>query len=92
MVINRLNLIHNVKNSASCLCGHLVENAEHFFFQWANYTNQRVQLFQDLQHIHPLNLNILLFGSSQHTNEVNTHIFVCTQEFIKNSKGFDRTS
>ena len=45
-----------------------------------------------VQQIHPLNLNIILFGSCQPTNEVNTHIFVCTQEFIKNSKRFDRTS
>ena len=83
---------NHVKNSASCICGHLVEDAEHFFFQCAKYINQRLQLFRDLQHIHPLNLNILLFDSSQHTNEVNTHIFVCTQEFIKNSKRIDRTS
>ena len=48
--------------------------------------------FQDLQQINPLNLNMLLFGSSEHNNEVNTHIFVYTQEFIKNSKRFDRTS
>ena len=83
---------NHFKNSASCVCGHLVENAEYFFFHCAKYTNQRIKLCHDLQHIHPLNLNMLLFGSIEHTNEVNKHSCVCTQEFIKNSKRFDRTS
>ena len=39
--------------------------------------------FRDLQQIHPLNLNILLFGSSKHNHEVNTHIFVCTKGILR---------
>ena len=35
---------------------------------------------------------MLKSGSSEHNNEVNTHNFVFTKEFIKNSKRFDRTS
>ena len=81
-VILILTCLQNMLKNASCLCGHFVENAEHFFFHCAKYTNQRIKLFQDLQHIHPLNLNTLLFDSSEHNTEVNTHSFVCTQEFL----------
>ena len=77
-----LTCLQTMLKNASCLCGHFVENAEHFFFHCAKYTNQRIKLFQDLQHIHPINLNTLLFDSSEHNTEVNTHSFVCTQEFL----------
>ena len=44
-------------------CGYDQEGAEHYFLRCTQYTKQIYNLFQSLRRFHPLNINILLYGS-----------------------------
>ena len=82
--------LNHIKDNASCSCGYQIENAEHFFFHSPRYTDQRIQLFRDLHILHPLNRNILLYGSNDQYDDVFNHTFLSVHSFIRNSKRFDR--
>ena len=57
----------------------------HFFI------NQRVNFFQDTISFHPLNIEIELFGKKELSCEENFIIFKAVQNFITESKRFNRT-
>ena len=71
-----------------CRCSDESEDAEHFFFMCSNYNYDRVTLFQSTRNYHPLNINILLFGDENLTDEDNTNIFTAVQTFIKDTRRF----
>ena len=71
-----------------CLCGHLLEDAEHYFFQCEQFSAQRLKLFSELRMYHPLNTSKLLFGSVDFNYEDNCKIFLTVHTFIKESKRF----
>lgn len=81
---------NHVKDYMSCSCGFPVENAEHYFFHCPHYANQRIDLFRVLHNIHPVNLNLFLHGSSEHSEETNTNTFLSVHAFIRSTKRFDR--
>ena len=80
---------NHISESNLCHCGYYVEDAEHYFFHCLSYTNQRLMLFRKLRKYHPLNLNLLLFGSDNLSLNDNIEIVYSVQEFIKNSGRFD---
>jgi hypothetical protein len=51
-----------LKDSNLCQCRAGVEDAEHFVFKCSNYRRQRFILFRETSHLHPLEVNTLLFG------------------------------
>ena len=63
-----------------------IENAGHYFFHCPRYTDQRIQLFRDLHILHPLNRNILLYGSNDQYDDVFNHTFLSVHSFIRNAK------
>ena len=77
----------NIVNSPSCTCG-AIENAYHFFFMCGRYTNQRNNLFHDVNFIQNINLKLLLFGDVSRSIEDNTRIFEAVQKFIGKTKRF----
>ena len=72
----------------SCICGHEVEDADHYFFHCTRYTASRIKLFRDLHCFHPLSTRLLLLGSSDFSFEDNAKIFRSTQVFIRESERF----
>ena len=76
--------------SSMCRCSDESEDAEHFFFRCSNYNYDRVTLFQSTRNYHPLNINMLLFGDENLTDEDNINIFTAVQTFIKDTRRFTR--
>jgi hypothetical protein len=85
LFLNRLR-----PNSTCENCGHEREDAEHYFMQCPFYTNERLRLFRDTSHLHPLSVNTLLQGKVSRPDEENIFIFKHVQIFIKDTKRFDR--
>ena len=78
----------NIVDSASCTCG-AIENAYHFFFMCGRYTNQRNELFHDLDFIPHLSLNLLLYGDVSKSIDYNIRIFEAVHKFIERSRRFN---
>ena len=78
----------NIVDSASCTCG-AIEDAYHFFFMCGRYTNQRNELFHDLDFIPHLSLNLLLYGDVSKSIDYNIRIFEAAQKFIERSRRFN---
>ena len=74
----------------TCSCGYIAEDAEHFFFQCPNFTEPHVKLFRELRSFHPLSLQLLLFGSDSLDYGDNSFIFKSVQNFIRDTKRFDK--
>ncbi|MCG8046320.1 MAG: reverse transcriptase domain-containing protein [Candidatus Thiodiazotropha endolucinida] len=89
---SNLNLdLHNnhIRDNPLCDCLRNVESAEHFFFECARFTAQRIVLFNSTRQFHPLNIGILLNGNEDLTLESNFSIFTSVQKFIKDSARFE---
>jgi hypothetical protein len=74
--------------NGNCKCGAEREDSEHYFFKCRYYAHYRISLFRSLHHLHPLCLNLLLFGSPNLNAEENRNIFLAVQKFIKDSNRF----
>ena len=68
-----------------CCCRHRVENAEHYLVQCPLYIAARIALFHQLRRFHPLNENMLLFGSETPNFADYSFIFTSVQLYIKES-------
>ncbi len=85
----------NIVDSPMCRCGS-VENRQHFFLNCPFYHNIRQDLFQTITQIPDVNiqlllngsLDLLLFGSSSLSYEINTDIFQAVHIYILRSKRF----
>jgi hypothetical protein len=80
---------NHLSENQFCPCSNEIENAEHYFFKCTNYIDQRLNLFEATRPYHPLNTNILLFGSKNLNENENNTIVLAVQTFIKNTKRFD---
>ena len=74
-----------ISQNAICKCGYDQEDAEHYFFRCTQYAIQRNNLFQALRRFHPLDINILLYGSDNLSFEDNSLIFRTVQTYIKDT-------
>ena len=80
---------NKLKLYATCeQCGHEKEDAEHYFMQCPTFLNDRLPLFHATRHLHPLNVETLLFGRDSLSDEENTSLFNNVQMYIKNTKRF----
>lgn len=80
---------NHIRDNPYCSCNEVVEDAEHFFFQCTNYTEQRVTLRQSLHEFAPLNIAMLLKGTEEVNHERNNTIFKVVQDYIKSTKRFE---
>ena len=54
----------------------IIEDADHFFFNCPNYTNERVTLFNEIRNYLPKNTEKLFGGNDSLTDQENTSIFI----------------
>ena len=69
-------------------CTFGIEDAEHYFFKCTRFHAERIILFQNTRHMHPLNVNKVLCGLDTQTDEENTYLFKEVHNFIKRTKRF----
>lgn len=81
--LNHDMLLRFLSDSASCSCGHMVENAEHYFLHCPNYANNRsIYLPRNTP------IEILLYRDNDRNENENKDIFQRVSDFIENSKRF----
>ena len=80
-------LLKNVLDNPFCECG-AVEDNKHFLFECEQFNLLRQELIDTVSLICQPNLNNLLHGSENLTNDENEKIFLAVQEFIIKSKRF----
>ena len=64
----------NLKNDPRCVCGHLFDDAIHFFLECPPYQHDRTSLFNYFNNIVPISIEYILFGCNVITEELNTLI------------------
>ena len=64
------------------------ENANHYFFHCTRFTNERLQMFHSTRNLHPLNCQLLLYGSEAWNPGQNIEIVEAVHKFIKRTKRF----
>ena len=81
----------NVISSPGCGCGAPIENADHYFFECPLYTNQRNNLFINLNRlqINDADVAVLTAGSHNYDENTNRLIIQFTIKFIKDSQRFE---
>ena len=79
--------LRNLTDSPLCRCGN-IENSEHYILQCRLYHQPRIEMLQYLSQICYVSVDVLLFGDSSLSVEVNNRIFLSVQKFIKDSKRF----
>ena len=58
----------NLKNDPRCVCGHLFEDAIHFFLECPLHQHDRTSLFNYFNNIVPISIEYILFGCNEITN------------------------
>ena len=79
---------NHLRPQESCECGSESEDAEHYLLQCQLYLNARLILFRKTHSFHPLNVNLLLSGSTELSDDDNIQIFAAVQAFIKDTNRF----
>lgn len=80
----------NIIESPNCQCG-LPEDSYHLFFGCKNYTNARNELFSNLLNLNQINIincHLLLWGDESLSVNLNQHIFLAVQRFIRDCGRF----
>ena len=78
----------HVLDDARCICGNIEESVQHFFFNCPLYTEERREMFNNIQPICDVTLSTLLYGNDELSFDENTTVFSCVHKFIKSSKRF----
>ena len=81
----------NVIPSPACSCGAPIENADHYFFECPLYTNQRNNLFINLNRlqINYADVTVLTAGSHNYDENINRSIIQFAIKFIKDLQSFE---
>ena len=78
----------NLVNDSSCSCGCPLEDAIHYFLECPLYIGQRAYLLNAVQQYVVVDIETLLFGSDQLSEELNKSLFLHVQRYIQHSKRF----
>ena len=79
--------LHVIDNPL-CTCGAHYEDANHFFNHCPQFTYAREKMFNSLNDLLPLNVHVLLFGSTDLSIESNKRVFKAVHQFILDSNRF----
>ena len=77
----------NLIDSPICSCLQSNETNEHFLLHCRLFSHLRLRIFSEINH--PLSVELLLFGSTNLTEDKNSLVFSCVQNFIIKSKRFE---
>jgi hypothetical protein len=72
----------NLKDDPRCVCGHLLEDAIHFFLECPLYQHDRTSLFNYFNNIAPISIEYILFGCNEISEEFNTLLFKSVQKLV----------
>ena len=78
----------HVVDSPSCLCFLQNEDCYHYFFDCPMYNVERMHLFDYIQKLYDVKLNILLFGNENLSLKNTFEIIRCVQRFIMETEQF----
>lgn len=78
----------HVLDDPSCLCGHVNEDANHFFLSCPLYVQERQTLFNGISAFCDVTLETILYGNKDVSLENNITIFSYVHDFIKLSNRF----
>ena len=78
----------HVLDEPICSCGFDVEDNSHFFFSCPLYQTDRQILFNEINKICDVSLDILLYGHEDLSLDENQKIFSHVHKYIKNSNRF----
>ena len=81
----------NIIPSPACSCGAPIKNADHYFFKCPLYTNQRNNLFINLNtlQINDADVAVLTAGSHNYDENINRSIIKFAIKFVKDSQRFE---
>ena len=74
--------LNHISFENSCAFCDEGEDAAHYFFKCSRYHNERLQLFNTLRHLHPLNCHLLLHGNTELPLDANILIFYTVHKYI----------
>ena len=78
------NNLHVVEHQ-SCVCGHFVEDAFHYFMECTRYNALRIILFTNVVQLSDINIKTFLYGNPSISLNDNCKIFDAVQRFIIDS-------
>ena len=78
----------HVVNDPQCSCGADIEDAQHFFLYCPNYNDIRVALLGSFPNPNDVNIDTILYGNRDLTNEANKAVFHAVHRFIMDSDRF----
>jgi hypothetical protein len=70
------------KDDPRCVCGHLLEDAIHFFLECPLYQHNRTSLFNYFNNIVPISIEYIVFGCKEISEEFNTLFFKSMQKLV----------
>ena len=79
----------HVINSPKCECGHLSEDASHYFMHCPLHFEERGKMLSKIINITNPSLRHIMYGSADLTEKENQEIFQAVHNFISNTKRFD---
>jgi hypothetical protein len=83
------NNLH-VLPSPQCSCGWAIEDNMHYLFMCPQYNAQRIQMMNNIANIPvEINLDTLLYGDSDATDDNNYQLIEAVHQFILDTKRFD---
>ena len=69
----------HVSDTAECVCGHDIEDSEHFMLHCPLYLGNRQTMIQTIVneniHVEDININLLLHGDERYSIEKNKYVF-----------------
>ena len=80
--------VNHLSETNLCEYYNVPENVNHYFFHCTRFTNERLQMFHSTRNLHPLNCQLLLFGSEAWNPGQNIEIVKAVHKFIKRTKRF----
>ena len=75
----------HVIDSPACICGHHIEDSDHFLLHCPLYLNIRQRMFQTLNslvRIQDINVKTMLYGCDNYDPQINVKIFEAVQLFL----------
>ena len=86
--LSKFRWLH-LKNDPRCVCGHLFEDAIHFFLECPLYQHDRTSLFNYFNNIVSISIEYILFGCNEISEELNTLLFNSVQKIIRQTCRFN---
>ena len=85
--LNHYIFLRNLTDSPFCRCDS-IENTEYYLLQCRLYQQPRLEMPNSVSQLWHVTLDLLLYGDSSFSIDINSKIFSIVQKFIKDSKRF----